>query len=556
MAKIEDLPVELVEFITDYLGRASDLAALARTSHKFYHAVDPTLYKFAKTHIPSVVPRHPLRWAAENGNTRTLKKVLAAGIDVNMPFLKHNTMYDRDMFEDIEDSEEMVDMPPLEPNHEWQPHEDDTDHDDTDSSTSTDDRPRYPDPQGRHAHGRNAPYTFGDGDGWDDYDVFAAMDPFHAETETNFMAEDDSLSGDGAAAAAAFFGAFDPAFDEGADFDEDDFNEDDEDDLDEDDLDEDTDEISEVSSSSMERRHIVTQTFRALHIAARAGNDDVVGILLDHGASIDACSHQLGRRTHFVSLGSNDYYGMSTSDTGYSPLHLAICHFQPSTARLLLSRGASPQLSEPDRKDAMTALHAAAATGQVDLCRHLLDGGFVELDASDQTGLTPFYYAYRSGQWNSTVTFLLERGADINCSVRRFPHVSSVEDGKFRTVLYEACAFGRYYEAKKLIHLGVDVNRGLVEGGTQYRSPLHAVCELPQPCAEPRRHHALGTSVSARNNEVERLELMKLMVKSGAELDAATRPERESPLHIVAQLRDVAALRVLLAEGAQVESQK
>ncbi|KAG8167932.1 hypothetical protein KVR01_003621 [Diaporthe batatas] len=547
MARIEDLPVELVEFITDYLGRTSDLAALARTSHKFNDAVDPILYKFAKANVSNLVPRHPLWWAAQHGQTGTVRKALASGIDVNMAFLRSHAMeHDRHMWRD---SEEMVDMPPLESDHEWQPQEDDTDHDDTRSLTSTDDQPdRYSD-----LRGRNGPNMYGDEDSWDDYDVLAAMDPFHAESATNSMAEDDSLSGDQAAAALDFFGPFDPAFDGGVDSDEENlFDEDDEDGLDED-----PGEDSEDSSHSRERRHIVTQTFRALHLAARAGNDDVVGILLDHGASIDACSHQLGRRTHFLSLGSDIYYGASISDAGYSPLHLAICHFRSSTARLLLSRGASSKLSEPDRKDAMTALHAAAATGQVDLCKHLLDGGFVELDAPDQTGLTPFYYAYRSGQWNSTVALLLERGANINCSVRRCPRVTraSVEDGKFGTVLYEACTFGRYYAAKKLIYLGADVNRGLVDRDTQCRSPLHAVCDLTEASSEAYRHHALRTLAPARNDELERLELIKLMLKSGAELEATTRPERESALHIAANHRDVAVLRLLLAEGAHVESQ-
>lgn len=526
MAKIGDLPVELVDFITDHLRRLSDLAALARASHKLYDVVNPILYKFAKENVPKHVAWHPLWWSAENGQTGTLKKALAAGIDVNMAFVSTTFMPARDWegFQtrvEAVDGKEVCDPPRLEPNHEWEPHEDDTDDDDLPTSISTVDRmrPGYSPPPRRFVDVLDFDTDDGE-DSWDGVDDFdPAMDGFDEEAEADFDFGSESATDD-----------------------------DDEDEFDAD-----------------FGRHPDTEAgprgaFRALHLAARGGHDNVVGILIDHGASIDVCSRQLCKCMPILCPAASESHWISTvrNDlSGFSPLHLAICHFQESTARLLLSRGASPRLSEPQRDSAPTALHAAAATGQTNLCKHILDGGFVELDAVDHSGLTPFYYAYRCGHWNSTVSFLLERGAHINFLVRQPTRHNGVEGGEFYTTLYEACEFGCYAEAMKLINLGADVNGGRYALNVQYSWPLHAVCETPRTSDELLRNPATrSASASAINDEEQRVELVKLMLRSGADIEAKTCYKLDSPLQYAARNCDVAVLQVLLAEGADVESQK
>lgn len=547
MARIGDLPVELVDFITDHLRRASDLAALARANRKFNDVVDPILYKFAKENLPKHVAWHPLRWAAQTGQTGTLKKALAAGIDVNMAFVSSSFTAGRD-WESLQirveavDGKGVWDPPRLEPNQEWEPHEDDTDDDDLPMSTSTGDRmrPGHPD----HPRSRFDEFMYDTNDDWNGVDDFeAGMGGFDDEAEADYMAQfhhpfvDDMWTDD----------------DDGMDDDEDDFDDD-----------EDEDEGVHEDGSGLGRppdpEDEIRGSFRALHLAARGGHDDVVGILLDHGASIDVCSRQLCRCLPILSRAASGPHGfpvVRTDLTGFSSLHLAICHFQASTARLLLSRGASPRLSEPRRDSAPTALHAAAATGQVDLCKHMLDGGFVDLDAVDHSGLTPFYYAYRSGQWGSTVSFLLEKGADINFLIRQPTRSNGMEGGEFYTILYEACVFGCYAEAMKLINLGADVNTGRYALNVQNSWPLHAVCEPPSTSHESLRNFAMKSiSASTRNFEEQRVELIKLMLRSGADLEAKTRHDLDSPLQHAAMHCDVAVLQVLLAEGADVHTQK
>lgn len=537
MAKIGDLPVELVDFITDHLRRVSEFAALARTSHKFYDAVNPILYKFAKETVSKHAVWHPLRWSAENGQTGTLKKALAAGIDVNTAFFSPTFMLNHD-FESFPIKVEAVDGKEVEPNHEWEPHEDDTDDDDLPTSTSTVDPPvrRFVD---------ILDFDISDGeDGWNGVDDFDAdMDEFDEEAEADFMEQfHDHFVGGG-------FWSDDATDDDG----EDDFDE-------FDDEDEDEGGHEDGSGRRPDTEDDTRGSFRALHLAARGGHDNVVGILIDHGASIDVYQRPLCRCMPIHCRAAFGPHGVPTvrnDISGYSPLHLAICHFRESTARLLLSRGASPRLSEPQRDSAPTALHVAAATGQVNLSRHILDGGFVELDAVDHSGLTPFYYAYSCGQWSSTVPFLLEKGANINFLVRQPTRHNGVEGGEFFTTLYEACVFGCYAEAIKLINLGADVNGGRYALNVQNSWPLHAVCGPPKSFLEPLRNPAMrSASASAKNDEGQRVELIKLMLRSGADLEAKTSYDRDSPLQHAAMHCDVTVLQVLLAEGADVESQK
>ncbi|KAJ0114688.1 hypothetical protein J7T55_004932 [Diaporthe amygdali] len=541
MAKIGDLPVELVDLITDHLCRARDLAAFARTSQKFYSLVDPILYKFAKEQVPKQMAWHPLRWAAETGQTGTVKKALAAGIDVNMRFVSTTFMRMRDLesFQiriEAVDGHEVWDPPPdMESNQEWRPHEDDTDDDGLSRSSSTVDQvqPRYSPPR------RHFPDPFlsdlDDDEGIDDFD--AGMIGFEDEDEADFM--------------PGFHHPFVEDY-----WSEDEPIDDDDDEMPDEDENGGRDEDSHANGRDSDEEDDLVGSFRAVHLAARGGHNDVVRVLLDHGASIDVFSRVLCRCVPILARSAlgRGIPLVRNEMLGFSPLHLAICHFQASTAKLLLFRGASIRLSEPQRHSASTALHAAAATGQVELCKHILDEGLVDVDVVDHSGLTPFYYAYMSEHWNSTVSFLLEKGADINFLICHPTRLAPTEGGEFSTTLYEACVFGRFTDAVRLINLGANVNKGHYRQDVQYKWPLHAVCQPPRTFDEPLRIPTMRASAPPRNNEEQRMELIRLMLKSGADLEAKTHQDLESPLQYAAMHFDVAALQVLLAEGADVES--
>lgn len=205
----------------------------------------------------------------------------------------------------------------------------------------------------------------------------------------------------------------------------------------------------------------------------------------------------------------------------------------------------------------------AASTGQTDLCRYILEQGYVQgVDILDSDGLTSLYWAYYNSHWTTTVPFLLEQGADIDF---RFPYPPSligdipVEARAFSsTILYETCEFGRYEDAVKLVRLGADVNKGMFGDEHLIRGPLHATSsDAKQYSGEPPQHPPLKLSqprVLAEYNEDRRITLMQTMLQAGAEIDINTSEEEDTPLHLAARHKLPSALETLLVAGANVQA--
>uniref|UniRef100_A0ABD2XL08 Uncharacterized protein n=1 Tax=Trichogramma kaykai TaxID=54128 RepID=A0ABD2XL08_9HYME len=113
-------------------------------------------------------------------------------------------------------------------------------------------------------------------------------------------------------------------------------------------------------------------------------------------------------------------------DFGRTPLHLAVRDKNEKLAELLLRRGANPNRT---KSGGLTALHIMCKEGQGDddIYNDYVDEEFVELffkinhemqlsvkvDAVDEKGNTPLYYALHSGA-GKVVELLLRNGADPN----------------------------------------------------------------------------------------------------------------------------------------------
>lgn len=530
MARIEDLPTELMQYVTDYLRRASDLAALARTSRRIFYVVDPVLYRVAKAKLTGRELWHPLRWGAEVGRAGTVKKALIAGIDANMRFEVKVDEATRDMqsFQirvEAVDGDGIWDPPEWDPSEEWRPRDDDSD----------DDQPLG---ASRKHNDGNDPILL---DNEDTDDTASTQDTYPLASAVNM---------------GYFFGGYDQDPDQDQDQDRD------EDSSEGSEISDDEDEDDD-SSSGLEEYDDGFRGFKAIHLAARGGHDDVVRILLDHGAEINVFSDQLctcGPGFARMHANSHGYPMGSPSLFGWSPLHLAICHFHTSTAKYLLSRGASVRLSQsdPDPYLAATALHTAAGTGQAELCRHLLEWYMSDVDVLDSSGLTPFYHAYYNGHWKTTVAFLLERGANIDQLVRKDQGFWTGAEGpkSLVTILYEACVFGRYQDAIKLAHLGANVNKGEYSDDVQIEWPLHAVCRPPREFKEPIRNPPLKLSAEADKSAQKRVELIETLLRRGANIEARSIMDGGTPLHLAARLMNGPALRAFLAAGANVEARK
>lgn len=126
--------------------------------------------------------------------------------------------------------------------------------------------------------------------------------------------------------------------------------------------------------------------FTPLHAASVCGASEIVSLLLEHGAEIEA-----------------------VSDAGVTPLIFAVTENHPQIVKLLLEHDARPDTSIPG---GWTGVHMAAGEGHGAVLQLLLSAG-APVDAPDDTGLTPLHHAVRN-QHTAVVSILLDAGADPN----------------------------------------------------------------------------------------------------------------------------------------------
>jgi ankyrin repeat protein len=111
--------------------------------------------------------------------------------------------------------------------------------------------------------------------------------------------------------------------------------------------------------------------FHPLGLAAFFGNETTVEALLQAGADVNQQSREAMR---------------------VSALHSAAAARRPDIARMLLAKGANPNL----RGEAgITVFHEVAITGQIDLAEMLLQYG-ADANAQDDSGKTPLAHAVAS----------------------------------------------------------------------------------------------------------------------------------------------------------------
>jgi ankyrin repeat protein len=118
------------------------------------------------------------------------------------------------------------------------------------------------------------------------------------------------------------------------------------------------------------------------------------------------------------------------------------------------------RLTQLDGKLAITPLHAAAAKGQVEIMRLLLDSG-LPVDAKDDKGQTPLHYAVGERQ-QEAVSLLLERKAnpDAKSGSTHFGGERISTGHAEMTPLSLAAIGGDLAMLKLLLDSGADLDRG------------------------------------------------------------------------------------------------
>jgi ankyrin repeat protein/L-ascorbate metabolism protein UlaG (beta-lactamase superfamily) len=255
-----------------------------------------------------------------------------------------------------------------------------------------------------------------------------------------------------------------------------------------------------------------------LHIAATAGQLEIIEYLIANGAVVDG--HDRDESTplmvaclrgqvaaaqlllkHGAIVGQADL-------NGATPVSFAMASGNMKVIQLLLKAGVDLATQSPTNG---TYMHPAAAVGNVEILEFLRSSG-VAVDTANDRGATPLISAAARGQTDA-VRWLLAHGADAK-------HV----DTNGADALAQCSFRGNGATAELLLQAGVDVNKRDNFG----RSPLLS-------------------SAWMGNDEV-----MAVLLKAGADPNLATELG-QTPLIKAAERGDLAGVKALLAAGAKVD---
>lgn len=166
-----------------------------------------------------------------------------------------------------------------------------------------------------------------------------------------------------------------------------------------------------------------------LHVAVARGSVEIVTLLIEAGANVDAEGVGSQRKAHPLHIAARVNGGAvaslllergakvdSRDQEGRTPLTIAASNGQTEIAELLLKAGADPLAEELNYHD--TPIYFAAMNGHLDVVKLIVSKGVSVNYRNTHTGETPLWVAAMDNRLD-VAAFLLSNGADPNIADKR-----------------------------------------------------------------------------------------------------------------------------------------
>jgi adenylate cyclase len=272
-----------------------------------------------------------------------------------------------------------------------------------------------------------------------------------------------------------------------------------------------------------------------LHVAAENGQAEIVALLIEAGADIEAGAPGYPDRRFFDA----------------TPLMVAAQRGRTAVAELLITAGADVNAQMISiLGNIRTILYFATLSGHLDVAELLIANG-ANVNATTSLRLyTPLFAAARQGH-SAIAELLIGKGAIVNAM-----------DFNANTPLHLAVLSGELEIVQLLLANGADVDAKTVRGDYPGEAPLHVTAYsgntqivelLLTNGADIDAVTELGYTPLRRAVDQGHLAMAELLIAKGA--DITTRDTNGiTPLHVIAQTDNISIAELLISGGAEINA--
>ena len=234
-----------------------------------------------------------------------------------------------------------------------------------------------------------------------------------------------------------------------------------------------------------------------LHVAAEQGWDEMVRLLLDAGANVNASRGQYSNIPLTEAKKASTIRILIDAGANFPSAFSDFYDVKPFSADVLMEAGVSP-----NDRDAynQTLLHTAASKGDTKGIQALLAAG-AEVNARDQSENTPLHYS--SDCEREAIQALVQAGGEIEA---RNDDGDTPLLASLRRLGYDYGVLSFYSKrmfeySARMLEAGADFNARASDGNT----PLHLICLSTSGIEPVAAQHLiqLTTDINAVNNEGE-----------------------------------------------------